>query len=234
MRDTHSIEKMWNLLKAAGTNIQESDEELIKSFFGGENKAFDKLFAKNAKYTYHIINKAIAEMDDEYPDSVSVRKYFFQRDIENLICEIWDKLFEGLKNFRFESKFGTYLYIIAFRAAKKEIARVIKKEKKISIRLDEPIETEDGKWKPELPGFGKNPRERAYQKERKSLVRKAHQSLPEIHGKIIYFIYFRSYSYEEAASALNIPIGTVKSRLYRALNELKENLRKIGYEEYLQ
>ncbi len=68
------------------------------------------------------------------------------------------------------------------------------------------------------------PVERAESGERSEKVRQALDQLPEQARQVVLLVYFQGLKYREAAEVLNIPVGTVKSRLHAAINKLSETL----------
>lgn len=69
-----------------------------------------------------------------------------------------------------------------------------------------------------------NPSQEAQSAERRKQVRQAVDSLPEPARQVVILVYFQGLKYREAADVLSIPLGTVKSRLYAAIEKLRQKL----------
>jgi len=79
-----------------------------------------------------------------------------------------------------------------------------------------------------LEGDGDDPSDRAEQLERHEAVREAVSELPEPVRQVVLLVYFQGLKYREAADVLDIPVGTVKSRLYAAVQKLNDALHWIN------
>ena len=73
-----------------------------------------------------------------------------------------------------------------------------------------------------------NPEEVLYQKERQELVIEGIQALPEHWGKAVWLRYVEDLSYREIVKELQVPIGTVKTWLWRGRKQLKEDFQRSG------
>lgn len=75
-----------------------------------------------------------------------------------------------------------------------------------------------------------NPKENAMQNEKKRIIEKGLEFLDKKHREVIRLCYFEGYKYMEAAELLNVPLGTIKSRMNNALKDLREILHKYNPE----
>jgi RNA polymerase sigma-70 factor (ECF subfamily) len=78
-----------------------------------------------------------------------------------------------------------------------------------------------------LQGDGADPAERADLRERREVVREAVDELPEPVRQVILLVYFQGLKYREAAEVLDVPIGTVKSRVHAAIQKLSQSLDHV-------
>lgn len=128
----------------------------------------------------------------------------------DLTQESFLRAYKALDKFRGESSYYTWLYKIALNRCRTYLK---KRSREHNVSLDD---LQDAGWDP------------AYDPPDNMLeimsVRKAFASLDSEHREILLLFYFGELKYEEIAEALDIPMGTVKSRLSRAKSALKEAL----------
>lgn len=99
------------------------------------------------------------------------------------------------------------------------------------VRKWEPLEGDDGRWRPELVDPSADPRRRARRSELRERVWRALATLSVQHREIVVLRDYQDLSYEEIAGVLGIPKGTVMSRLHRARKHLASALRPSGQTE---
>ena len=187
------------------------DREIIEKFLEGDITYFDKLVLKYKQMVFNVCLKMLGN----YEEALEVSQ------------DIFLKVYESLKNFRFEAKFSTYLYKITLNSCRSRL-RALRRRKKLEyFSIDEPLETAEGRLKREFEGSHPNPKEVLEEKEKQSLVIKALFSLNPEYREILILRDIEGLEYKEIAKILNINLGTVKSRLNRARNILKEKLEKI-------
>ncbi len=92
--------------------------------------------------------------------------------------------------------------------------------------LDGPGQDEPGSWAEKMAGSLPNPLEEAAQSEYREWVRGAVHQLSDSLRQVIELVYFQGLRYREAADALEIPVGTVKSRMHAAVTRLHELWRE--------
>lgn len=117
-------------------------------------------------------------------------------------------------------RFRPWLYAIATNAAI-DATRRVKRTKTVS--LDTPREqdsNEVGQLADMLPSSESDPHQSAVDVERAQMVRAALEQLPEAMSTIVHLVYYQGLKYREVAEVLNLPVGTVKSRLHAAIAKL--------------
>ncbi len=138
------------------------------------------------------------------------------QDAQDCAQETLLKAFKGFGDFRKDAKVSTWLYTIAARCCTDALRR---RHETISLER-----LQDEGFDP--PGDAPSPYLALEASERKRLLREALQQLPYEHRQPIVLCDLQGLSYEEAAQALALPLGTVKSRLNRARAALKGLLSK--------
>lgn len=133
------------------------------------------------------------------------------------------KAFASLAMYRSEYRFSTWLYKIAANAS----IDYLRKRRIQALSLDRPLETKDGEVEFEVPDYSYHPERDLERKEQRFSIEEAIQSLPDKYREVIIYRHKDDKSYEEIADLLDIPVGTVKARIFRARELLKKKLRRV-------
>ena len=127
---------------------------------------------------------------------------------EDLLQEAFLRLWRALPGYRPTAKVSTYVFRIAHNLYLNEAAR----------RREKPIEDADSESRLD-PGAD------MARRELQAAVRSAVEALPEGERECLILSEFQGFKYADIAEVLGIPVGTVKSRMFSAVNRLKESLR---------
>lgn len=161
--------------------------------------------------------EAIERLIELYQDTIYSMALSFTRNqhqAEDLAQEAWIRILRGLPQFRHDSKFSTWLYRITMNSFL-NANRAVKRENEV-------VGT--------LPADGEGREKSEVRLETALDVQQAVRSLPEEFRSVVLLRYVADLSYKEVASVLEVPLGTVQSRLRRALDKLAEQLGHEGYE----
>lgn len=148
-----------------------------------------------------------------YQDVIYSMAVSFTRDphqAEDLAQEAWIKILRGLPKFRHDSKFSTWLYRITMNTFL-NATRAVKRE----LEVVGSLATESEAQAPRL--------------EASLDVHEAVRGLPEEFRSVVVLRYVADLSYKEIANVLDLPLGTVQSRLKRGLDKLESCLGTQGY-----
>lgn len=182
------------------------EHKLIKRCVKGDVDAFEELIVKHEKTAYNIALRMLRNKDDAM-------------DISQ---EAFIKVFKSIKTFNFESSFSTWLYRIVTNTC----LDFLRKNNNTSYSIDSPINTEDGEIQRDIPDINNNTEEIFEKQLTKELVHNAICKLDENHKAVIILRDIEGFSYEEIAQILDCSLGTVKSRISRARNSLKNIIIK--------
>lgn len=142
----------------------------------------------------------------------------------DLTAEAFARVYANLARFRRESRFSTWLFRIVTNA-------FLDQQKKDKVRqkqsLDDVLSTEEGELSLQVPSDSASPHDAAEQSLQSEAISAAIQSLPEHYRVMIVLFHVEMLSYEEIGEALDLPVGTVKSRLNRARLALREILEPV-------
>lgn len=176
--------------------VQEvSETELVTSAQHGDRSAFSELVRIHTRGVFNVVFRMCG-------DALVA---------EDAAQETFIRAWQNLSSYRPQTPLRNWLYRIAFNAA----MDMIRKEKRII-----PTDIDDLPLTDELPG----PESQVSQHERTAMVQKAVLSLPDASRAVLVLKEYEGMSYHEIADALDIPIGTVMSRLNYARKLLKEKL----------
>ena len=145
-----------------------------------------------------------------------------REEAEDLVQETFIKAFNSLNSYNDDYAFSTWLYKIAFN----HCIDAIRKKKLKTLPLDKPIQLRDGEVQQEIHDDSHSPEKDLLFSEKKRRIQKSIASLPERYRTAIILRHQEERTYEEISEILNIPIGTVKARIFRAREMLKKKLRE--------
>lgn len=185
--------------------MSRSDEELMQEFQQGNERAFITLYERYKLAIYRFI----------------FRKVGHQGRAEDLTQEVFVAIVEHCREWRQESSFKTYLYSIAFNRAVSEMRR---REHKVMVDGDEETQAERTA---KISSNVISPSEAVEQQEVQRQVQRALSQLEADYRDPIILREYEGLSYEEISGILNIPVGTVKSRIFRGKVELKKLLEPL-------
>jgi RNA polymerase sigma-70 factor (ECF subfamily) len=184
-----------------------SDRELVERVQRGERKAFDLLMLKYQ----HRIAKLIARYVHDPSDVLDVAQEAFM------------KAYRAIPGFRGESAFYTWMYRIAINTAKNYLAAQARRPRESGIDVTE-AEQFDGVT--ELKEFV-TPEGLALTEEIQRTVVAAIEALPEDLKIAVSLRELEGLSYEEIAGVMECPIGTVRSRIFRAREAINARLEPL-------
>jgi len=154
------------------------------------------------------------------------KRNFFAEECQDLIQETFFRVYIGLRTFRREAQFETWLFRIAFntyqmtlqqQSAQKRAGRRVSWE-----NTDE--QAASGEGQPASLPLAREPLDQVLADERQRAVRQAIEALPEPLRKCLTLHVYQGLSHREIALAVRLPIGTVKTYISRARQQLKQTL----------
>lgn len=194
-------------MQATVTQSFPDDSVLIQRSQSGDREAFDTLIRKHEKRAYQYAFRLTSNPEEA----------------GDVVADAFVRVFSALHNFKGQSAFTTWLYRILTNC----FLDMRKREKsRPATSLEAALQTEDGDVERQVEDKAPTPHERAEKTERERAVEGAVAQLPEYQRAMILMYHTEMLSYEEIAEALDLPIGTVKSRLNRARLSLRELLTK--------
>lgn len=189
----------------------DEDGELVSLCKKGDLDAFEALVKKYQKRMLNIAYR----MTGDYEDACEI------------VQDAFISAYRNIKNFEEKAKFSTWLYAIVINLTKNRIKQLKNLKKYSCSSIDDPIATDDGGIKLELKSNEPSALERLEEKEILQSVQNCVESLDNDYREVIVLRDIQGFSYDEISDMLRIPEGTVKSRLSRARENLKNCLKRL-------
>jgi len=146
-----------------------------------------------------------------------------REDAEDVVQDAFLKAYQNLGQFQGQSKFYTWLVRIAVNEA---LMRLRRRRPERMISIDEDVKTEEDSMPREIADWSPNPEQLYTHAELKDILGKTIQGLPPSFRTVFVLRDVEGLSTEETASALELSVPAVKSRLLRARLQLRERLNK--------
>jgi len=179
---------------------EQDDTQLVKASQQGDQDAFALLVQRHQRRVFNMVLRML----QDYEDAAEVTQEAF--------LAAW----QGLPSFRGEARFPTWLYRIAYHCCLRQLER-----RKRERDLQAVIQAEQI-----LDGINEEKRveDILELRDRQAMVREQMEQLPSQYRVVLILRHLREMTYEEMADILSMPIGTIKTHLFRARNLLKERL----------
>jgi RNA polymerase sigma-70 factor (ECF subfamily) len=187
---------------------READQLLVERAQRGEKHAFDLLVAKYQRKLARLLSRFIRD----------------PAEVEDVAQEAFIKAYRALPSFRGDSAFYTWLYRIGINTAKNYLVALGRRAPTTTEFDSEEAENfEDGEHLRDI----NTPESMLMSKQIGATVNEAMEALPEELRTAITLREIEGLSYEEIATMMNCPIGTVRSRIFRAREAIAARLRPL-------
>lgn len=183
------------------------DQALVERVQNGDIRAFDLLVQKYQNRIAKLIARFVRN----------------PADVQDVAQEAFIKAYRALPNFRGESAFYTWLYRIAINTAKNHLVAVGRKSPSYAVDVQEVEKYDASEWLKEYA----TPERELLADEIQATVNNALEVLPPDLREAITLREIEGLSYEDIAQVMDCPIGTVRSRIFRAREAIDEKLQTI-------
>ena len=185
-----------------------SDEQIVERALTGDAEAFGEIVLRWERRIFALSFGMLGR----------------EEDARDATQETFLAAFRNLRAFRGEAKVSSWLHRIA-------VNQCITRQRRAKVRNESAIETEEEKNASHFSSPSRYSPARVVEgRERTEAVRRAVNSLPPDLRQVIVMKEFEELTFKEIAEALDLPLSTVKSRLYTALRQLQMRLQKFGNE----
>jgi RNA polymerase sigma-70 factor (ECF subfamily) len=186
--------------------VSVADRDLVATAVSGVEGSFEELVRRYQRpisaYVYRMVGNYESALD--------------------LTQEIFIKVYSSLNRYRAEFKFSTWIYKIAHNAAVDHLRRTATREQSLVIgndgdQFDLPIESSS-----------LSPEQESEQRERRVEIETVVRALPANYRELIILRHSQDLSYEEIVEVTGLPLGTVKNRLFRAREMMRQQFVEKG------
>lgn len=182
------------------------EQMMILKARAGDGTAFGKLYQANVARIYSVVASRTRNKED----------------IDDLVQMAFMRAYEGLNRFRGDAAFSTWLTRIAMNVCVSHYESQSVRRKWASwFHTPEGLQRMGPRWT-------EDPETTLHTQQCQHLVRRGIQNLPQQYREAMRLRYVEDYSYAEIEKAMNIPMGTVKTWLYRGKELLQETIVKQG------
>lgn len=185
--------------------MKKDDIELVRKAKQGDRVAYDKLVVLYKDVVFSIVFRMVRN----------------KQEAEDLTQEAFIKAFKSLASFNEDYAFSTWL----FKIATNNCIDFFRKRKLKTYSMDETIKYKDDEIRQEYAAPDPNVEYELVANERTLIIRKAIEALPEKYRIVIELRHQKEHSYEQIAEDLELPLGTVKARIFRAREMLNKSLK---------
>jgi RNA polymerase sigma-70 factor (ECF subfamily) len=187
---------------------REIDRQLVERVQRGDKRAFELLVAKYQRKIFRLLSRLIRDPGE----------------IEDVAQEAFIKAYRALPNFRGDSAFYTWLYRIAINTAKNHL---VAQGRRAPTSTETEVEDAERMDDADQLRDVNTPDSMLLSKQVGEAVNRAIDRLPEDLRTAIVLREIEGLSYEEIAESMNCPIGTVRSRIFRAREAIANELRPL-------
>ena len=184
----------------------ETDQQLVARVQNGDARAFDMLVLKYQHKIFGLISRYVHDADE----------------VQDVAQEAFIKAYRALPRFRGDSAFYTWLYRIAINTAKNHLVSRSRRPPGTDVDVDDAEYYEGGGALRDI----ENPENALFGAELKAVVEQAISDLPDDLRAAVTLREFDGLSYEDIADIMDCPVGTVRSRIFRAREAIDNRVRE--------
>ena len=188
----------------------DSDLLLVERSVAGDQKAFELLVIKYQRRIQRLIGRMVRDVDL----------------VEDIAQETFIRAYRALAQFRGDAQFYTWLYRIAVNTAKKALMDM-KRDPTVSENAFKSSDDDETSVLENELSTSETPDAVLASKEIAKMVNSAMEALPEELRQAITLREIEGLSYEEISEAMNCPIGTVRSRIFRAREAISQRIKPL-------
>lgn len=193
-----------------GKLAEDSDLLLVQRSVAGDQRAYGLLVLKYQRRIQRLIGRMVRDADL----------------VEDIAQETFIRAYRALHQFRGDAQFYTWLYRIAVNTAKKSLME-LKRNPTVSESFLASDDEDETSWRKNEPSSEETPESVLAAKEIAAVVNAAMDELPDDLKQAVVLREIEGLSYEEIAAAMDCPIGTVRSRIFRARESISSKVKPL-------
>jgi RNA polymerase sigma-70 factor, ECF subfamily len=186
-----------------------SDNEIIAAFKEGNNAIYSLLIERYYNKAYQIAYSFLRQKEDA----------------EEVVQDTFIKIHKVLHNFRGDSQFSTWMYRIVTNYAKNKYRWNKRRGSKKNISINASLDNNDSTYLMDLPGKELNPQTGSVYNELEQGIHEHLEKISPLYREVLVLRNIDGLTYEEISTILDCKIGTVKSRIARGREELRQRLK---------
>lgn len=199
------------MMREKNQTTTDEDYEVVSLCKKGDVDAFEILVIKHQKRMFNIAYRMIGNYEEA--------------------CEVVQDAFlsayRSIKNFKGKAKVSTWLCTIVINLARNRVKQLKARRYREGLSIDNPVLTNDSEIGVEPASSGPSALERLEEKDIQLKVQECIEVLDEEFREVLILRDIQGFSYDEISDMLDIPQGTVKSRLFRAREAIKNCLKRV-------
>jgi RNA polymerase sigma-70 factor (ECF subfamily) len=176
----------------------------------GDLDAFEQLVKKHQRKMFNLAFRIAGDYDDA----------------SEIVQDAFVAAYRNIRNFRGASRFSTWLTTITINQARNRLKQVRTRRLHEVNSLDDPIEREDGQIMADPPSKAASVLDQLEQRDLRQKVQECIAALEPDFREVIVLRDLQEFSYDEIGMMLKVAAGTVKSRLFRAREAVKDCLKR--------
>ena len=209
--ETNSSAPLSYLRGASGAGAADDDSGLVSLVQKGGVDAFEQLVARHQKRMLNIAFR----LTNDYDDACEV------------VQDVFVSAYKNIRSFRGEAKFTTWLTTITVNLSKNRLKQVRTRQIREPFSLDDPVQTDEGEITVDAPSREPSVLDRLEKRDTQNRVQDCIKALEPDYREVLVLRDMQDFSYDEIAGMLKMREGTVKSRLFRAREAIKDCLKKV-------
>lgn len=191
--------------------LADDDAGLVSLVQKGDVDAFEVLVSRHQK---RMLNVAF-RLTNDYDDACEV------------VQDVFVSAYKNIGSFRGEAKFTTWLTTITVNLSKNRLKQIKSRQGREAFSLDEPVQIEEGEIRIDPPSKEPSVLDCLEKRDTQNKVQDCIKALEPEYREVIVLRDMQDFSYEEIGGMLKMREGTVKSRLFRVREAIKDCLKKI-------
>jgi RNA polymerase sigma-70 factor, ECF subfamily len=203
----------WGTKQQEGVSHQagaDRDADLVVSVRKGDLNAFELLVTRHQKQMFNIACRITGDSEDA----------------AEVVQDAFVSAYRNIRSFKSRSRFSTWLVAITINCARNRLKQYRSRMSREPVSLDDPVHTGDGKIIVDPPSREPSVLDRIEQMDIRRAVQDCISRLEPGFREVLVLRDLQDFSYEEIGKILNVREGTVKSRLFRARESVRECLKR--------
>ncbi len=201
---------MSKIMTGTEKRLRDDDHELVSMSQSGDHDAYEELVKKHQKKMLNITYRMLGNYEEAC----------------EIVQDAFVSAYKNIRNFKGTARFSTWLYAIVMNLSKNRLKQINSRSKFEQLSIHNPVATDTGTLTVDPPSHNPSALDLLEKKDIQQSIQKCINSLDEEFRAVLVLRDIQGFSYNEISDLLSITLGTVKSRLFRARDNMKTCLKK--------